>query len=398
MASRSSDEVGDGDAVGVADAEIAAEETGDPACEARRDRPVEAVFGAQGGERLRRRLQAEHHGGGVARQDLEHDEDDQRRGEKRDDEADDAADDEGEHLGRRRVLPTAARTAPPDRIGRQRPVLPHAVEIRVPRADLRQLEQEDVDRILRQHALRVAIEPVALRLVGGRVDLRHQRLEGRVLVLEVIVVARIDADVERLGMRDDAQVVILVAEDLVEPLREFDRLDRRPHADLGEHRRDDLAGAPRIRRRRQAQGRGEAVGEAGLAQQGARLRGVVRIQCRSGRHRPDDWARNGCRSACRKPDTAPSITALRSIAWASARRTRTSLKGGLPLLIATIVSPSVLPTTTLSFWSALSCSAASCAARFDSASTSPARIAETCACASGMNRNVARLMAGTLPQ
>ena len=136
---------------------------------------------------------------------------------------------------------------------RQRPVGPHPLQRGVRHRDLRQDEEEAVDGVLSQLALRLLVELVALGLRQGHRDLGDQRLEVRILVLEVVAVPRVDIDVERLGMRDDAEVVILVAEDALQPLREFQRLDRRVDADLREQRRDDLAGAAGIGGRRQLQ-------------------------------------------------------------------------------------------------------------------------------------------------
>ena len=88
------------------------------------------------------------------------------------------------------------------------------------------------------------------------------------------------------------------------------------------------------------------------------------------------------------PSCAPSMTALRSIAAASARRTRTSSKGFFLLLIVMIVLPSVPPATTEkrgSFWN---CFRLSSASNRGMPSMSPASSAATCAAASLMKRNV----------
>ena len=84
-------------------------------------------------------------------------------------------------------------------------------------------------------------------------------VEGRVVVVEVVVLARIDIDVVRLGVRDDGEVVVLVGEDLLQPVGPFDRDDLEIDADLAQLRSDDLAAKPRIGRRRQLQRRLEAV-------------------------------------------------------------------------------------------------------------------------------------------
>ncbi|MCY1383085.1 hypothetical protein D9M69_711760 [compost metagenome] len=89
---------------------------------------------------------------------------------------------------------------------------------------------------------------------------------------------------------------------------------------------------------------------------------------------------------------------LRSSACAMAWRTFRLSKGGLALLVASTVSPSVPPIVTLSFGSALSCGTASGAERLVWASTSPARSAATCACGSDMKRKTALASAGFSPQ
>ena len=133
------------------------------------------------------------------------------------------------------------------------------LQLGVPHADLRQLEQEAVDRVVGQDLLRLPVELRALGLVGGAVQLGDDLVEGRIVVVEVVVLARIDIDVDRLGVRDDGQVVVLVGEHLLQPLRPFDRDDLELDADLAQLRGDDLAAAPRIGRRRQLQRRLEAA-------------------------------------------------------------------------------------------------------------------------------------------
>jgi hypothetical protein len=73
--------------------------------------------------------------------------------------------------------------------------------------------------------------------VGGDVEVGHQLLEVRVVVLEVVVGPGVDVDVHRLGMADDRQVEVLAAEHLFQPLRPFEVLDLGLDADLAQLRR-----------------------------------------------------------------------------------------------------------------------------------------------------------------
>ena len=86
------------------------------------------------------------------------------------------------------------------------------------------------------------------------------------------------------------------------------------------------------------------------------------------------------------------------MAWASARRTRTSLNGGRALLIAMSVSPSVLPTDTPKRGSPRSSRHDSGDGRFGKASMSPARSAATEAAGSGMTRKVTARKRAGVPQ
>ena len=156
-------------------------------------------------------------------------------------------------------------------VGLDRRVLPQAFDLGVPHADLRQLEQEAVDRVVGQDLLRLLVELGALGLVGGQVQLVDDLVEGRVVVVEVIVLARIDIDVVGLGVRDDGEVVVLVGEDLLQPVGPFDRDDLQLDADLAQLRGDDLAAIAGIGDRRQLQRRLEAIGKAGLLEQFLRL-------------------------------------------------------------------------------------------------------------------------------
>ncbi len=95
------------------------------------------------------------------------------------------------------------------------------------------------------------VEFGALGLVGSEVQFLDDLVEGRVVVVEVIVLARIDIDVVRLGVRHDRQVVVLVGEDLAWPVGPFDRDDLGLDADVAQLRGDDLAAVAGVADRRQ---------------------------------------------------------------------------------------------------------------------------------------------------
>jgi hypothetical protein len=84
----------------------------------------------------------------------------------------------------------------------------------------------------------------------------------------------------------------------------------------------------------------------------------------------------------------PSITDLRSIAAAMARRTRTSSNGFLRLLMATMVLPSVPPIATVKRGSPWNCLRLCGEPKRGMPSTSPASSAATCAEGSSMKRKV----------
>ena len=113
--------------------------------------------------------------------------------------------------------------------------------------------------------------------IDAVVELRQQLLELRVRVAEVVVVARIDVVIHRLGVRHDAEIVVVAAEHLIEPLRPFQVLDVHRDAGLTELRRDDFTRTSRIAWRWQLQGDREAVGIPGLGEQRPRPGDIVRI-------------------------------------------------------------------------------------------------------------------------
>jgi hypothetical protein len=105
------------------------------------------------------------------------------------------------------------------------------------------LEQEDVDAVVGELALRVADRRLERREVGRRGQLGVDVAELLAVVLEIIVGVGVDADVERLDVADDREVVVLVLVDARQPLRPFDVLDLRLDSDLGEFGGDDFAAA-----------------------------------------------------------------------------------------------------------------------------------------------------------
>src|SRR5690606_8362476 len=102
-------------------------------------------------------------------------------------------------------------------------------------------------------------------------------VEGRIVVVEVIILARIDIDVVRLGVRDDGEVVVLAGEDLIQPLRPLDRDDLGLDADLAQLRGDDLAAKTRIGGRRQLYAGPEAVLQPGFPEQLFRPGDIMRV-------------------------------------------------------------------------------------------------------------------------
>ncbi len=92
------------------------------------------------------------------------------------------------------------------------------------------------------------------------------------------------------------------------------------------------------------------------------------------------------------------MISLRFSACAIAWRTFSLSKGGLPLLVDRIVSPSVAPITTLKRGSALICGSASPTGMLGKACTSPESSAGTAAAASGMMRNSTLSSLAGVPQ
>jgi hypothetical protein len=157
---------------------------------------------------------------------------------------------------------------------------PDAVQMRVPHGESRQLKQESVDRVLRELALDLTEQLVPPRRVDGVVESGDQRLEVRIRVAEIIVVARVNIVVHGLDVGHDAHVEIMARENLVEPLRPLEVLDAHANTDRGKLRGGDLARAACIARRRQLERDREAPRVTRLRQQGARARHIVRIHPR----------------------------------------------------------------------------------------------------------------------
>ena len=96
-ASRSPISLATGGAVGVAVAEIEAQQPADPVQVADDQRLVETVLGAQGRQRVGPRIGAQHHQRRIARQHLDDGEDDDRRQRQRDQGGGEAAGEEVDH-------------------------------------------------------------------------------------------------------------------------------------------------------------------------------------------------------------------------------------------------------------------------------------------------------------
>ena len=110
-----------------------------------------------------------------------------------------------------------------------------------------------MDTVIGQHALRVAQQ---LGAIGGArriLDLVEQGVELRRFVAPVVAGLGEVAQIKRLDVRDDREVVGLVGVGAAEPLRPFDVFDLRDDADLGELRGDYFATLARIGRGRQLQ-------------------------------------------------------------------------------------------------------------------------------------------------
>src|SRR5687767_11522138 len=66
-------------------------------------------------------------------------------------------------------------------------VLPQSLNLGVPDADLGQFEQESHHGVVGEDLLRLAVELLALGLVGREIQFLDHLVEGRIVVVEVIV-------------------------------------------------------------------------------------------------------------------------------------------------------------------------------------------------------------------
>src|ERR1700733_3752649 len=136
-------------------------------------------------------------------------------------------------------------------VDEDRRVLPQTLKLRVGDGLLPQLEDEGVDAVLGQLLLRFPQGRVVGVKTRRRRHLVVDRLERGAVILEVIVGIGVDADVERLDVADDRQIIVLVFVDAAQPLRPFYILNLGVDPNVGELSGDDLAALTRVRRRRQ---------------------------------------------------------------------------------------------------------------------------------------------------
>ena len=162
-------------------------------------------------------------------------------------------------------------------IGRYRRIHPEALEVRLPDAELRRLDEEDIDRVVGDLGLDITQPVIASGIGACRFVAADQRIEIRIGITEVVVVASVDGEIHRLDVLDDRQVEFPPAEHLVEPLRPLDVFDVEPNADLRELRGDDFARATRVRPGRQAKRGVEAVGIARFGEERPRTIGIMRV-------------------------------------------------------------------------------------------------------------------------
>src|SRR5215470_1459038 len=136
-------------------------------------------------------------------------------------------------------------------------------------------------RVLHQLLLHLHVELAARLVVHGDLRLLVELLEVGAVVAEVVLRVGIVADVPRLGMTDDRQIVVGVLPHAREPLAPLDLLDLDLHADLLELVGQDLTGAHGVVvLRRDLQHGVESVRVAGLGEELLGLRGVVRHRAR----------------------------------------------------------------------------------------------------------------------
>ena len=131
--------------------------------------------------------------------------------------------------------------------------------------------------VLGQQALGVAQQAGAVGRARGVLDLLEQRVETLRLVAPVVARLGEVAQVERLDVRDQRQVVVLRAVGAAEPLCPFHVLQLHGDADFGQLGGDDLAALACVGRGRQRHGEVQRGFDAGLGDQLFRLVQVVGV-------------------------------------------------------------------------------------------------------------------------
>ena len=134
--------------------------------------------------------------------------------------------------------------------------------------------------VVGQQLLRIAQQAGAVLGARGVLDLVEQVVELGRLVAPVIVGLGKVGQVKRLHMRDQREVVVLVAVGTAEPLRPFHVLRLGHDAHLGQLGHDDFAALARVRRGRQGQRQLQRGFDARFGQQLLGFFNVERIDAR----------------------------------------------------------------------------------------------------------------------
>ena len=100
--------------------------------------------------------------------------------------------------------------------------------------------------ICSDHALGLMGQAASLSRISGSIERCHHRGEFGIVILEIVIGAGVDTDIERFGMADNRQAVILAAEDFFKPLCPFEGGDTRCDPDCTELCFDDLTAAAGI--------------------------------------------------------------------------------------------------------------------------------------------------------
>ncbi len=132
--------------------------------------------------------------------------------------------------------------------------------------------------ILGDHGLRLAQQRVACLRVGCRVQLGHQSLKIRVVILEIVIRVGVDANIHRFGVTYDCHAEVLSLEHRFKPLGPLDIIDLGGDTNLGQLRGDDLSAAAGVGGGRQVQRGLEPVGKAGFGQQSFGFFDVMQAQ------------------------------------------------------------------------------------------------------------------------